>query len=96
VGGHIIRIYVSLLTLASNTLKSLESAERCSKVISPNVPPIYNSGKKVFSRGEAAPNKIKCLGSTDEIKTISSHTTQGCESPAFAKELEFSFLSQLY
>ena len=79
-------IYLSPLTLASNNLKRLKSAERGSKIISPNVPPIYNSGKKVFSRGEAAPNKIKCLGPTDEIKTISSHTTQGCEGSAFAKQ----------
>jgi hypothetical protein len=65
-----------MLTLASNGLKRLKSANRCSKIISPNVASIHNTSEEVLPRGEAAPDKIKGLGSTDKIKTVSSHTTQ--------------------
>jgi hypothetical protein len=66
-----------MFTLANNRLKRLKSAERCSKIISPNVPSIYNTSKQVLSRRETrALDKIKCLSSTDKIKTIGGHTTQ--------------------
>jgi uncharacterized HAD superfamily protein len=65
-----------MLTLASNSLKRLKSAKRCSKIISPNVASIYNTSEEVLPRGEAAPDKIKGLGSTDKIETVSTHTTQ--------------------
>jgi hypothetical protein len=68
----------AMLTLSNNSLKGLESVERCCKIISPNVTPIHNTSKEVLPRGETSTlDKVNSLGSTNKVKTISSHAAQG-------------------
>jgi hypothetical protein len=68
----------SILTLSNYSLKSLESAEGSSKIISPDVASIHNTSKKVLSSRETTLDKLNSLGSTNKVKTISSHTAQRC------------------
>jgi hypothetical protein len=76
-----------LLTLSNNSLKRLKGSERCGEIISPDVAPIHNTSKEVLARGETSTlDKVKSLGSTDKVKTISSHAVQGCEGPAVKRQ----------
>ena len=68
-------------TFAHNAFKSLQCAERSSKIISPNVSSIDHSSKKVFATGKSALDQVNSLSSTDQIKSVCSDATQRCEGP---------------
>jgi len=58
-----------MITLPNNSLKRLESAERCSKIISPDVASIHNTNKEILSSKETnTRDKPKSLGSTDSAE----------------------------
>lgn len=71
------------ITFSYNRLKGLKSAERGSKIIGPNVPPINNSSEKKLARREALTfDQVEGLSPTYKIKTKTTDALQGNDCPA--------------
>lgn len=79
-------ITINNITFPNNSLKRLEGTERGSKIISPNIPPINNSGKEILAGREACTfDEFKCLGATDKIKSETRDAIQRGDGPEMGK-----------